>query len=226
MPLTLRVWNKPMKLIERLKRITMGRIEAFLDSVEKPEYVFPQLVRQMSEQVTAAANAEAKSLGAVKGCQRRLDEAAGRLLRLTEGASLAAKANELDLARQAIAAQMQAENDVEKCRRELEKAELAYQNSSDARKQFAHNLNELKQRKDELITRSVRTDSHRQSLTSTSDILETVARMEAKVDIAEAETEIRNEISKTLGLSFDQQRLKNLEQNAEIERRLNEIKKT
>jgi phage shock protein A len=214
-----------MKLIERLKRITMGRIEAFLDSVEKPEYIFPQLVRQMGEQVTAAANAEAKSLGAVKGCQRRLDEAAGRLLRLTEGASLAVKANELDLARQAIAAQIQAEEDAAKCKQELEKAELAYQNSSDARKQFTHNLNELKRRKDELITRANQSDLHSQSLTANDDILETVARMEAKVDIAEAETEIRNEISKTLGLSFDEHRLKKLEQNAEVERRLKEIQK-
>ncbi len=214
-----------MKLIERLKRITIGRIEAFLDSIEEPEHIFPQLVRQMSQQVTAAANAEAKSLGAVKGSQRRLDEAAGRLLRLSQGASLAAKADELDLARQAIAAQIQAEKDVSKCRQELEKAELAYQNSSDARKQFASNLNELKQRKDELIMRARQSQSHRKSLASSDNILETVARMEAKIDVDEAETEIRNEISKTLGLSFDEHRVKEIEQNAEVERRLKEIQK-
>jgi phage shock protein A len=214
-----------MKLIERLKRITIGRIEAFLDTVEKPEYILPQLARQMSDQIAAAANAEAKSLGAVKGSQRRFDEAAGRLHRLSEGASLAAKANELDLARQAIAAQIQAEQDLQKCRTELEKAEQAYKDASDARKQLMDTLNELKHRKDELISKSRRIKSQTQSITETGDILETVARMEAKIEVAQAESEIRNEISKTLGLSFDEQRVRKLEQNAEVERRLNEITK-
>jgi len=214
-----------MKLIERLKRITMGRIESFLDSVERPEDVLPQLIRQMSDQITAAANAEAKSLGAVKGSQRRFDEASGRLHRLTEGASLAAKANEMDLARQAIAAQIQAEQDLEKCRADLEKAEQAYQQASQARKQLMSNLDELKQRKDELITRARQAKIETESIVISDDILDTVSRMEAKIDVAQAETEIRNEISKTLGLSFDEQRVKKLEQNAEVQRRLNEITK-
>jgi phage shock protein A len=212
-----------MKLIERLKRITMGRIEAFLDSVEKPEQILGQLIREMSEQITAAANAEAKALGAVKGSQRKFDETTGKLHRLTEGATLAAKANELELARQAIAAQIQTEQDMQKCRTNLEKAEHAYQDASDARKQLTDNLNELKQRKDELIAKSRNIDTQTQSLEVTGDILDTVARMEAKIDVAEAETEIRNEISKTLGLSFDEQRVKKLEHNAEVQRRLNEI---
>ncbi|MBW8016825.1 MAG: hypothetical protein FVQ82_11610 [Planctomycetes bacterium] len=214
-----------MKLIERLKRITMGRIEAFLDSVEKPEHILGQLIHEMSEQVSAAANAEAKALGAVKGSQRRFDETAGRLHRLSEGASLAAKANELDLARQAIAAQIQAEEDMQKCRADLEKAELAYMDASDARKQLMNNLNELKQRKDELIAKSQSIKTQTRSIAETGDILDTVARMEAKIDVAQAETEIRNEISKTLGLSFDEQRVRKLEQNAEVQRRLNEITK-
>ncbi|MCF7956746.1 MAG: PspA/IM30 family protein [Phycisphaerae bacterium] len=214
-----------MKLIERLKRITMGRIEAFLDSVEKPEQILPQLIREMSIQVTAATNAQAKALGAVKGCQRRFDETTGRLHRLTEGAELAAKANEIELARQAIAAQIQAEQDMQKCRTNLEKAEQAYAAASDAKIQLTDNLNQLKQRKDELIAKSRQVKTQTQSLTATDDILDTVARMEAKIDTAEAETQIRNEISKTLGLSFDDQRVKKLEQNAEVQRRLNEITK-
>lgn len=212
-----------MKFIERLKRITIGRIEAFLDSVEKPEVILPQLIREMSAQVNAAANAEAKAIGAVKGSQRRFDEASGRLQRLTEGATLAANANELDLARQAIAAQIQAEKDLQKCRAELDKAQQACQDASDARKQLSENLNQLKNRKDELIARSKQAQIKNQTFTETSDILETVARMEAKIDIARAETEIRNEISRTIGLSFDDRQAEKLKHDDEVQRRLNEI---
>ena len=91
--------------------------------------------------------------------------------------------------------------------------------------QPSDNLSQLKLHKDELITKARNAKTKTQSLTATNDILETVARMEEKIDVAEAETEIRNEISKTLGLSFDEQRVRKLEQNAEVERRLNEITK-
>jgi len=49
-----------MSIMARLKRVTVGRMEAFLTSVENPETVFPQLVREMEEQVRLATDAEAK----------------------------------------------------------------------------------------------------------------------------------------------------------------------
>ena len=78
-----------MGLLKRLRRITKARIEAFLDSVETPELVLPRLVAELGEKVQEAANAEAKSIGATKGAQRKLDEATGRATRLQRGAKLA-----------------------------------------------------------------------------------------------------------------------------------------
>ena len=97
-----------MGRIDRLKTVTMARIEAFLASLEKPETVLPQLVREMADAVAEAARAEAKALTAVKADRRRVDAASGRVTRFDKGANLALNAGQVDMARQAIAAQIRA----------------------------------------------------------------------------------------------------------------------
>ncbi len=222
-----------MGRISRLKTITKSRIEAFLASFEKPEIILPQLIREMEEKVKEAARAETKALSAVKGDRRRLDTGLGKVVRFTEGAVLAAKANEIDTARQAIAAQIQAEREVEKCRNDLTISESAYNSAGQVRNQLRQNLKELKPKKNDILKRSKeirREQSFNKKLDSFSsgaskNILDMVARMESKVDEAEAEIEIRDEITRTLGVNFPYERVKNLESDAQVDRRLNEIKR-
>ncbi|MBC8217857.1 MAG: PspA/IM30 family protein [Planctomycetes bacterium] len=221
-----------MGRISRLRTITKSRIEAFLASLEKPEIILPELMREMEEKVKETARAEAKALSAVKGDRRRLDTGSGKVIRFKEGAVLAVKANEIDTARQAIAAQIQAEKEVEKCRNDLAISESAYNSASQVRRQLRQNLKELKLKKNDIIKRSrqIRRElSLNEKLDSFSsgagkNILDVVARMESKVDEAEAEIEVRDEITRTLGISFRYERVKVLESDAEVDRRLNAIK--
>ena len=221
-----------MGRISRLKTITKSRIEAFLASLEKPEIILPQLMREIEEKVQETARAEAKALSAVKGDRRRLDAGLGKIVRFQEGAVLAVKANEIDTARQAIAAQIQAEKEVEKWRSNLAISESAYNSASQVRNQLRQNLKELKLKKNDIIERSreIRKElSLNQKLDSFSggaskNILDMVARIESKIDEAEAEIEIQDEITRTLGISFPYERVKVLESDAEVDRRLNEIK--
>ena len=221
-----------MGRISRLKTITKSRIEAFLASLEKPEIILPQLIREMEEKVEEAAQAEAKALSAVKGDRGRLDTGLGKVMRFKEGAVLAVKAGKIDTARQAIAAQIQAEKKVEKCRNNLAISESAYNSASQVCNQLRQNLKELKLKKNDILKRSkeiAREQSFNKKLDSFShdaskNILDMVSRMESKVDEAEAETEIRDEIAQTLGVSFPYERVKVLESDPEVDRRLNEIK--
>lgn len=221
-----------MGRISRLKTITKPRIEAFLASLEKPEIILPQLMREMEEKVRETARAEAKALSAVKGDRRRLDAGLGKVIRFKEGAVLAVKAGEIDTARQALAAQIQAEKEVEQRRNDLVISESAYNSASQVRKQLRENLKELKLKKNDILERSKeirRERSFNEKLDSFSsgtskNILDMVARMESKVDEAEAEMDIQDEITRTLGVSFPYERVKVLESDAEVDRRLNEIK--
>lgn len=222
-----------MGQIDKLKRITKARINAFLDSLEKPEVIFPQLIKELSGKVQQAANAEAKSLSVVKADQRRLDEANGMVLRFKKGAELAVKANEIETAKQALSAQIQAESKLDKCRQSLSASESAYNSARQVRIQLQENLKELKIRKKEILARTrqvqlqdelLNKNNNIKNSDSTQSILDAVANMEAKVEFQESIVEVQNEITKTLGSSFDTERLVKLENEAEVQERLNKLK--
>jgi phage shock protein A len=221
-----------MGRIDRLKLITKARIEAFLCSIEKPEIVLPQLIREMSDKIKEVARAESKALSAVKADRRRVDAASGRIDRFEKGAILAVKVNEIDTARQAIAAQIEAEREAEKLRHCLAVSEAAYDSATGVRLQLQHNLKELKAKKEQILTRAHAAEQKKSQIKylkhdtdSGSSILDMVARLEMKVDQAEAEVEIRDQISRTLGLTFPHERVVKLESDAEVGRRLEQLKR-
>ena len=222
-----------MGKIDRLKRITMGRIEAFLDSLEKPEYILPQLLKEMGRLVTEAANAKAKALSAVKAARRRLDEANGKVFRLENGVKLAVQADDMKTARQAIAVQIQAEQETQKRRAELELAEKAYQSASAIFIQLAANLTTLKekntailkQRRQQQLTEQLQEKYTQTIVKPGKDILDTIARMESKIEQQQVELEVQTELTKTLGVNFNEERVQKLERDSQVDQRLNEIKK-
>ena len=221
-----------MGQIDKLKRITKARIEAFLDSLEKPEIIFPQLIKELSEKVKLAAGAEAKALSVVKADQRRLDEANGMVLRFEKGAALAVKAEDTQTAKQAISAQIEAEKKVDIYKKALAQSESAYNAAKHVRIQLTENLKELKIRKKEILHRHRQAQLHKEIINkhqiappaSTKSILDAVANMEAKIEMQESVIEVQNEIAKTLGSSFDTERIDILENEAEVKKRLDALK--
>ena len=222
-----------MGRISRLRLVTVGRIEAFLASLERPEDVVPQLVKEMGSKVKEAVEAETKALTAVKAERRRLDAATGRVARLLKGAELALKAGDEETARQAIAAQIEAEGEVAGCRKGLETAEAAYNSAAAARQQLQKTSEELKVRSGEILARArairlkerIGEEVNRSVSGQTGSILDAVMRMEAKLDEAEAKLEIQSQVSQTLGATFEHERALELESDAEVDRRLEELKK-
>lgn len=216
-----------MGLIKRLQRVTMARIESFLDSVEDPELIFPRLVGELEEQVRAATNAEAKALGALKSAQRKVDEARGRIERLTKGAELAIKQGDEGMAREALAAQVSAEESLKVNEESQARSDQALQAATEARKQLQQQLQELRAKKDELLTRArvARTQKKVQKTVggpseSSKSILDAVAKMEAKVQESEAELEVQQEMDAGSGGPSLEKKLKDLEVNAEVQKRL------
>lgn len=195
--------------------------------------ILPQLIRELEEKVGEAARAEAKALSAVKADRRRLDAGLGKVIRFEKGAVLAVQAGDLDTARQAIAAQIRAEEEVEKYKSSLALSESAYNSASQACAQLRQNLRDLKLKKDDIlrrsreirIARSIRNKPGDFSTDKSRSILDQVARMEIMADEAEAEIEIRNELTQTLGVSFPYERVRMLESDAEVDKRLNRIRK-
>jgi phage shock protein A len=217
-------------LINRLKRITVARIEAFLETVEEPETIFPQLIREVQNRIGDAANAESKAAAAFKANQRRLDESMGRSIRLEKGAEMALRQGDEALAREALAEQVRVDHGIEDKRLLLLQSEAALQKAREGRLHLQAQLSELTRRKKEIISRLRSEENvariHRQMekiRTSGQAILEEVSRMRQADDENGVLPGIAAEMSAASGSSLEE-RLRALERDAEIERRLTSIR--
>ena len=221
-----------MGLIKRLARLTGARIEAFLNAVEDPETLFPQLIREMEGKVGEAQKAEAKALSAVKSAQRKLDELVGQIRRRERGAELALAKGDEETARDALAAQLGVEKDIDQREAALSLAESALAQARDARTQIQEELEKLRARKEEILARA-RAARMRKKVQQTiswpagsgKSILDEVTRMEAKVLETEAGVQIQREMDTGTGSPSLDERLSKLEKEAEVEKRLAALRK-
>jgi phage shock protein A len=216
-------------LISRLKRITVSRLEEFLKTVEAPEVLLPKLIREMQSRIEDAMNAESKALSALKADQRRLDESIGRSIRLEKGAEMALRHGDEALAREALGEQIRIERTIGDQRGALLQSEAAMLRAREGRVHLQSQLAELNRRKRDILAKarlvrdaaqiSRRTDKIR---ASAADVLDAVSRMKP----AEGESEVSEWTCEELPGMEDRSlegRLRALEREAEIKRRLDSI---
>ena len=223
-----------MGLFKRLHRITIGRIEAFLNRVEDPEIVFPQLIREMEEQLQTAAEEEAKAAASLKKAEIEVEKNADRIDKLGRGAALAVKEGDEKTARDAVAAQLDVEEVQAQAQDNLQRAGGTLDRAQAARKQIQAQLEELKAKKNDIIMRSRVAKARKKiqetvsgSVGSTDSILDAVARLEAHVEETEAELELQAKLAGDASTATSpslEKRLEELDRNAEIEKRLAALK--
>jgi len=217
-------------LISRLKNITVPRISAFLETVDEPEAVFPQLVREMQRGMEDAVKAESKAMAALKANQRRLDESMGRSIRLEKGAEMALRQGDETLAREALAEQIKADGAVDNQRLALAQSEAALRQAHEGRLHLQAQLEELKRRKKELISRARSARNLVAAYERSGKIRKAKAAILDEVSRMQQGDDGNGSISGTSGewnAGFDRSlegRLRAIEREAEIERRLASIK--
>jgi len=216
-------------IISRLRRITASRIYAFLEAAEDPETIFPQLLREMKSGIGDAVKAEGKAAAAAKANQRRLDEFTGRSIRLARGAELALRQGDESLAREALAEQIRTDRLARDQRQALKQSEAALAETRDVRLYLEAQLEELKRRKKELITRFQSTKKAAGTHSSTKKIraagtaiLDEVSRIQNVEDRKEYIPATGVIPLQKFGRSLED-RLRTVEREAEIDRRLNSI---
>ena len=221
-----------MGLFTRLHRVTVGKIEVFLSRFEDPELVFPVLVKEMEEQLNAAAEAEAKATATLKHSERDVQKHKETIDKYGNGAYPAIQKGDEETARQSLDAQIQAEHASDFSQKNLEIAQRSLERATLSRKRIQEQLVELRTKKDEILTRARVTKVQKKIQSTVSgtvgsgdSILDAVARLEAQIEEAEAELEIQASFTGegTASTSLEK-RLQELSNETEIDRRLAELK--
>jgi len=217
--------------LKRVRRITMGKIHAFLDGVENPEQVFPQLVQEMRDECRKAIEAEAIAVAAFKRRQQEFDDLQGEIAKWGQRAELAIRESDDELARSALDAQMSAEKRVPDQQRALDQARMAADRAREARQDLHDKLHTLERKRDEILARARAAKSQEavQKVLAgveggSGSILEAVARMEARVTEAEARAGAYAEVASDLAGGDSETRFRELEHKQAVEVRLLELK--
>ncbi|MBM4040705.1 MAG: PspA/IM30 family protein [Planctomycetes bacterium] len=217
--------------LKRVRRITMGKIHAFLDAVENPEEVFPQLVQEMRNECRKAIEAEAIAVAAFKRRQQEQDDLQADIAKWGHRAELAVRESEDELARTALAAQMAAEKRVPERQRAVDQARIAADRAREARQDLHEKLHTLERKRDEILARvrAARSQEAVQKVlagveSGSGSILEAVARMETRVTEAEARAGAYAEVASELAGGDSEARFRQLEHRQAVEVRLLELK--
>ncbi|NLF30315.1 MAG: PspA/IM30 family protein [Planctomycetes bacterium] len=221
-----------MGLFRRIHRITVGRVSAFLDRVEDPEIVFPQLLREMEQQLQQATGQEARATAAVTQVEVKIDRLRRKVEAMGRGAFQALKQDREDVAREALGAQIDTEHEIERFEASLASLKASRNLAEASRKQIQQQLEQLRARKHALITRSRLARTRRRiqrslngATVSGGSILDAVARMEEHIESIEAEMEVQcrltgeGVLNPALELS-----LAELDQAGQIDERLADLK--
>ena len=218
-----------MGVMDRLKRVTLGRIEAFLRTVEDPETVLDQLVSELEQRVVFAADSGRKARAAQGSAQRRLDESEGRQMRMARGARLALQQGDEQTAREALAQQIASEREIARQQKALRQSEEAADQAVLVHLQLDRELRELREKRELLLNRVLAAKRIRAAgVPGTLDarrtgLLDAVARMEMRVQESETQVEARREVSRRV--TSLEGRLRELTHESEVNRRLDEIRK-
>jgi len=224
-----------MSMMSRMKRVTTGKLEVFLSRAENPEVVFPQLLREMEDQVRAATEAEAKAMANAKSAERALQSARDKLEKMTRGAESALQHGEEATAREAIEVQMKLEADILRLEAAHDVAATSLASAKAAREETQNQLREIRAKKDELLTRARVVASQEKiqrtvsgPVTSSGSILDAVAAIESKVEEKESALEVRKDLagvgSGSGSTASLERRIDELNGKAEIDRRMAALK--
>jgi phage shock protein A len=222
-----------MSIFSRIKRVTTGKLELFLSKSENPEVIFPQLIVEMEEQVRAATDAEAKAMASLKQAEHAAAESRSKLEKMTAGAEAALKRDDESMAREAIEAQVALEAELIRREAAAQTAQETLEDARAARQQTQTQLQEIREKKDEILTRARVVQSQERiqrtvsgPTASSGSILDAVAAIESRVEEKEATLAVRQELAGAgSGASPSlERRIDSINRQEEIDRRMAALK--
>jgi phage shock protein A len=171
-------------------------------------------------------------VAALKRRQQEWDDLQAETTRGGLRAELAVREGDETLARQAIEAQMAFEKRVDPHKKALEQARVAAERAREARQDLHDKLHTLERKRDEILARvrAARSQEAVQKViagveSGSGSILDTVARMEAKVTEAEARAGAYAEVALEMGGGDSEARFRELERKQAVEVRLIELRR-
>lgn len=157
--------KKKQSVFSRFANLTKANLNHLISKAEDPEKMLDQLVREYTNNVVEAERAAAKVLGGLRKLENDLDKANAAVTDWGAKAELASqktqkatknsaeKAEFLNLAKEALRNQIQAEADVTRLEGQIEVQKKNADSLKDNLAKMKNELSEIKSKRDDLVAR-------------------------------------------------------------------------
>ena len=222
-----------MGIVDRIKLNARANLNYILDKAENPQKMLDQFLLEMRESVRDVREAIANAVVGVKKLEREISTSAEKASQWEERAVLALKRNNEELARKALEQKRIYLEKERTCKEEMGKQNQAAEELKVGLADLEAKLNELYQKRVDLIKQYALLRKRRTQITSTSTIpsrsrldvdisaFDTYDRIVDKVRTLEVQVEALSELTETDKV---EEEFRNLERDAEIDTELKVMK--
>lgn len=218
-----------MSLFKRLRDLTLSNVYSVIEKAEDPVKMTDQYIRDMVEDLQDAEKAVASQIALEKKFKALYEEQEALLKKRTEQAHLAAKAQNIDLARRALEAKQVVEIKLIEYKEAFVDNQLIANNLRNKLDEMRKQLNDMRDKRETLVARyqaaQTQTAINKAMSGFGSDSAASgMKRMEDKMLHAEALAEASNDLAASKGKSLDEE-FASLNKNQAVEDELAQLLK-
>ncbi len=205
-----------MGFFARLARIIRANLNDLISKAEDPEKMLEQLVLDMTRQLAEAKKQVAVAIADEKKLKRRMESERAEASRWEQKAVVALKAGDEQLAREALVRKKQHDGVAAQYAEQWERQKQAVAQLKLALRALDAKIDEARRKKAVLVARQRRAEAMKRIQSTMSGLtensaFEAFARMERKIEQAEAEAEAHTEIASEMGAAALDHRFAQLE---------------
>lgn len=191
-----------MAIFQRVGDLIKANINDLLDKAENPEKMVKQIIIDMEKELQKCTDALGQAMGSQRQMKKQLDKAKTESAEWENKAKLALKANNQDLAKQALAKKVNADNQVTQYQQMYDQCTAQVDTIKTQVDALKMKLDEARSRQSTLIARSKMADAQK-SMAKTlgnmdsSSAFNKLDKMEEKIESKEAQAEAFSDLAGT-----------------------------
>jgi phage shock protein A len=208
-----------MGIFSRLKTLVSSNVNDMISKAEKPEKMLNQLLIDMNEQLIESKKAVALAIADEKKLEREMQNQSSQAQEWERKAVLAVKAEQDDLAKEALIRKSEHDNFYLEYKKQWEAQKSSVEGLKTSLRELQNKIEEAQRKKNLLIARAKRAEAQKKIQNTMSSVsgnrtaFDAFDRMAQKVDQMEAEAEASKEMAA-------------LSPGADLEKRFAELEKS
>ena len=203
-----------------------SNVNDLIDAMQDPAKEIDQMVRDMEDSAREARTEVAQCMAEEKKLEKRIEGLSGEIKGWEDRATIAVRAGDDNLAREALLRKGEKENERRETQKALQEQQVYVEQLVVGLKALDARVNDVRLRQGSLREKARATKRGGSAVSTRTGAFDDFERMSSKIDAVEAEASLGDELSGRSAASVDAERkLKELSEKSSMDDALAELKK-